>query len=456
MFALKIILSTILQDADARDVAANLPDSEKVKRLQQALDGHLRLHADMEEENKRWQDEIAELKREKDAKAQEFMVEIQALKQSIEEKEQEIQAKAQSIEDFHSKVEQRDRQLDSLKKTQTQAELSPKALEEYDTYFEQVLKLTEALTVSEAEVKKLEQELEKREKLIKRAEVIEEQAAQGALELSKKEQQIKELARGTTVPRGAEELEDEVDRLRSFEDEVGRLKSQLKEAHNNLHKHEMIQHQLEQEGKVQLEEALQEQKSEFEARLRKLEEDLRMKTDELEHLREEYGKQELQIKQKKFSLVKMQGAANVEAPYVNSEAAKSDEVRALEEKLQDRDEELKRLRQQATGSLVPLQTSLKYDDLPPDTDPRIEIATLKEALESKDRKIESLQVQVRSFEDVIKHTKEQSKQVFKLKQKLETVQVSCNSIVCCPYCLTCHERYYMCIVLGAGGGLMLP
>ena len=410
-------VSTILQDASARDVAANLPDSEKVKRLQQALDGHLRLHADMEEENKRWQDEIAELKREKDAKAQEFMVEIRALKQSIEEKEQE---KAQAIEDYHSKVEQRDRQLDSLKKPPTEAVLSPKALEEYDVYFDQVLKLTEALTVSEVEIKKLEQELEKREKLIKRAEVIEEQAAQGALELSKKEQQIKELARGTTVPRGAEELEDEVDRLRPFEDEVGQLKSQLK--------HEMIQHQLGQEGKVQLEEALQEQKSEFESRLSKLKEDLRMKTDELERLREEYGKLELQIKQKEFSLVKIQGATNVGAPHVKGEAAKSDEVRALEEKLQDRDEELKRLRHQATGSLVPLQTSLKYDDLPPGTDPKVEIATLKEALERKDQKIESLQVQVRSFEGVIKHTKEQSKQVFKLKQELKTVQVSCSSI----------------------------
>ena len=233
-----------MQNASARDVAANLPDSEKVKRLQQALDGHLRLHADMEEENKRWQDEVAELKREKDAKAQELMVqsqEIQALRQNIEEKEQEIQAKVQAIEDYQDKVEQQDRQLDSLKK-----------------------------------------------------------------------------------------------------------------------------------------------------------------------------------------------------PAKAGEAAKSDEVRALEEKLQHRDEELKRLRQQATGSLVPLQTSLKYDDVPPGTNPRVEIAKLKQALEIKDRKIESLQVQVRSFEDVIKHTKEQSKQVFKLKQELETVQVSCNGIACCNYRLTCH------------------
>ena len=99
------------------------------------------------------------------------------------------------------------------------------------------------------------------------------------------------------------------------------------------------------------------------------------------------------------------------------------EVRALEEKLHDRDEELKRLRQQATGSLVPLQTSLKYDDLPSDTDPRVEIAMLKEVLKIKDHKIEVLQVQIRSFEAVIKHAKEQSKQVLKLKQELKTVQV---------------------------------
>ena len=228
-----------------------------MKRLQQAIEGHIRLHADMTGEMERWQDEIAELKREKEAKAQELMIqsqEIQALRQNIEEKEQEIQAKAQAIEDYQDKVEQQDRQLDSLKK-----------------------------------------------------------------------------------------------------------------------------------------------------------------------------------------------------PAKSGEAAKSDEVRALEEKLQHRDEELKRLRQQATGSLVPLQTSLKYDDVPRGTDPRVEIAKLKQALEIKDRKIESLQVQVQSFEGVIKHTKEQSKQVLKLKQELKTVQVSCSSIACCPYRLTCY--CCMCVVLVAGGGL---
>ena len=434
---IKLAVSTILQDASASEVAANLPDSEKVNRLQHALDGHARLHADMKEENERWQREIAELRREKDAK-------IQALKKNIEEKEQEIQEKAQAIEDFHSKVEQRDRQLDSLKKPQNEAELSPKALEQYDMYFEQVLKLTEALSVSEDEVKKREQELGRLEKLIKRAEVMEQQASHGALEFSKKEQQIKELTRGTTVPRGTEELEDEVDRLRPFEEEVGLLKSQLEKAHDNLHEHEMIQDQLDQEVKnlsMQLGKALQEQKSEFESKLNKLEEELKMKTvhlDELEHLREKSVQLELQLKQREVSLVKMQGATNVEALHMKGEAAKSDEVRALEEKLQDRDEELKKLRQQAAGSLVPVQTFLKYDDLPPGTDPMVEIATLKQALESKNRKIEILQVQVRSFEDVIKHTKEQSKQVLKLKQELKTVQVSCNSIACCPYRLTWH------------------
>ena len=443
-------MSTIFQDATPREVAANLPDSEKVKRLQHVLDDHVRLHSDMKEENERWQREIAELRREKDKNAQELRIqaqEIQALKQGIEEKEQEIEEKAEAIEDYHSKVEQRDRQLDSLKKPQNEAELSPKALEQYDVYFEQVLKLTEALSVSEDEVRKLEQELGRLEKLIKRAEVMEQQASHGALELSKKEQQIKELTRGTTVPRGAEELEDEVDRLRLFEDEVGQLKSQLEKAHNNLHEHEMIHCQLEQEVQnlsttnLQLEKALQEQKSEFEGKLNKLEEELKMKTlhlDELEHLREKSVQLELQLKQREVSLVKMQGTTNVEALHMKGEAAKSDEVRALEEKLQDRDEELKKLRQQAAGSVVPVQTSLKYDDLPPGTDPMVEIATLKQALESKDRKIESLQVQVRSFEGIIKHTKEQSKQVFKLKQELKTVQVSCNSIACCPYRLKCH------------------
>ena len=59
----------------------------------------------------------------------------------------------------------------------------------------------------------------------------------------------------------------------------------------------------------------------------------------------------------------------------------------------------------------------------PGTDPRVEIAMLKQALESKEQKFESLQVQVRSFEGVIKHTKEQSKQVVKLKQELTALKV---------------------------------
>ena len=59
----------------------------------------------------------------------------------------------------------------------------------------------------------------------------------------------------------------------------------------------------------------------------------------------------------------------------------------------------------------------------PGTDPRVEIAMLKQALESKERKVESLQVQVQSFEGIIKHTKEQSKQVIKLKQELAALKV---------------------------------
>ena len=65
----------------------------------------------------------------------------------------------------------------------------------------------------------------------------------------------------------------------------------------------------------------------------------------------------------------------------------------------------------------------QYEDLPPGTDPKVEIAVLKQALESKEQKVESLQAQVRSFEGVIKHTKEQSKQVVKLKQELTALKV---------------------------------
>ena len=142
---------------------------------------------------------------------------------------------------------------------------------------------------------------------------------------------------------------------------------------------------------------------------------------ELEKLKEEYGKLELQLRQ---------GGDARQMKEELPELEILDQMRALEEKLQSRDEELRLLRQQATGSAVPSQASLKYDDLPPGTDPKVEIATLKHALENKDQKIQSLQIQVVSFERVIQeqqklhcHTKEQSKQVLKLRQELEAVKV---------------------------------
>ena len=419
----------ILQDAD---VAANLPDSEKVKRLERALDGHIRLHADVMEEMRsktdeveRGQNEIADLRREMDARDEELRARgevIQALKESVQEKEQEIEEKLQSIEDFHTKVEQRDRQLDYLKKPSSEAELSPKALEEYDLYSDHVLKLTEELTDSEATVKKQQQQLEKLQKLIERAERMEEQATRAAVELSEKEQEIKEL---TAVPNDIEELEDEVDKLRPFQEEA---ETRLRKVQDELHEQEMVHHQF----KMQLEETVRQQKSELEAIVNQLEEDMRVKGTELEaalreleDLKEENGKLELRLRQRELSLMKSQGASE-EALLLKREEIDvkvADQVKALQEKLRARDEELEELRQQATGSRIQLQASLKYDDLPPGTDPRVEIATLKRALESKEQKVECLQVQVRSFEGVIKHTKEQSKQVVKLKQELSALKV---------------------------------
>ena len=425
----------ILQDAD---VAATLPDSEKVKRLERALDGHIRLHADVMEEMRsktdeveRGQNEIADLRKEMDARDEELRArdeEIQLLKQSLREKEQEIEEKLQSIEDFHQKVEQRDRQLDYLKKPSNEAELSPKALEEYDLYFDHVLKLTEELTDLEATVKKQQQQLEKLQNLVERAERMEEQATRGAVELSEKDQEIKKL---TAVPKDIEELEDEVDKLRPFQEEALRLENQLRQAQDELHEQEMVHHWF----KIQLEETLtlRQQKSDLEAKVNQLEEDMRVKGTELEaalreleDLKEENGKLELRLRQRELSLMKSQGASE-EALLLKREEIDvkvADQVKALQENLRARDEELEELRQQATGSRIQLQASLKYDDLRPGTDPRVEIATLKQALESKEQKFVSLQVQVRSFEGVIKHTKEQSKQVVKLKQELAAIKVN--------------------------------
>ena len=42
--------SNFLQDVSIWDVAADVFDSERIKCLQQALDGHVRLHAEMKKE----------------------------------------------------------------------------------------------------------------------------------------------------------------------------------------------------------------------------------------------------------------------------------------------------------------------------------------------------------------------------------------------------------------------
>ena len=170
-------------------VCANLPDSEKAKCLENALDGHIRLHADMMEEMRRktneverGQNEIAELRSEMDTRDKKLRIqgeEIRVLKESLREKEQEIEDKLQSIEDFHTKVEQRDRQLDYLKKPSNEAELCPKALEAYDMYFDVVTKLTEDVTDSEATVKMQQQELMKLRNLLEQAKGMEEQVTQG-------------------------------------------------------------------------------------------------------------------------------------------------------------------------------------------------------------------------------------------------------------------------------------
>jgi len=114
------------------------------------------------------------------------------------------------------------------------------------------------------------------------------------------------------------------------------------------------------------------------------------------------------------------------------------------------------LRQQATGSGVPLQTSLKYEDLPPGTDPRVEIATLKKALENKEQKVESLQVQVRSFEAVIKHSKEQSKQVVKLKKELTALKVRfvCIQVDEIPQILCMSARVMLSHSIAEGEGVI--
>ena len=104
----------------------------------------------------------------------------------------------------------------------------------------------------------------------------------------------------------------------------------------------------------------------------------------------------------------------------------------LTEKIQEKDKENKQLRNRRPTQTDPeLSRSFSYEEPPADVDPRVHIGQLKQALKSREEKIEELNIQVRSFQEIASqhkqfesNSKAQSTTVMNLKRELEKTQVS--------------------------------
>ena len=100
-------------------------------------------------------------------------------------------------------------------------------------------------------------------------------------------------------------------------------------------------------------------------------------------------------------------------------------------KIEEKDKENKQLRNRSPTQTRPeLSRSFSYEEPPEDVDPRVHIGQLKQALESREEKIEELNFQVRSFQEIASqhkqlksHCKVQSTAVMNLRRELEKTQV---------------------------------
>ena len=121
---------------------------------------------------------------------------------------------------------------------------------------------------------------------------------------------------------------------------------------------------------------------------------------------------------------------------------------SLTEKIQEKDRELQQLRR-GSASVEHPPTSKSFsvddDDLPDEADPIVYISELKTALLSKKEQVESLHLQVKSFEQIATqhqqlqtNSKMQSMVVVKLKKQLESVEVH----------VICNYRYMLYIIVG--------
>ena len=100
-------------------------------------------------------------------------------------------------------------------------------------------------------------------------------------------------------------------------------------------------------------------------------------------------------------------------------------------KIEEKDKENKQLRNRSPTQTHPeLGRSFSYEEPPEDVDPRVHVGQLKQALKSKEEKIEELNVQVRSFQEVASqhkqlksNSKAQSTTVMNLRRELKKTQV---------------------------------
>ena len=82
-------------------------------------------------------------------------------------------------------------------------------------------------------------------------------------------------------------------------------------------------------------------------------------------------------------------------------------VQLLGDKLEEKNHEARELHQPDSSDNRPaLSYSFSYAELPEGVDPRIKIAQLKKALDSKDDKVNELLVQVASFDEIASQHKQ--------------------------------------------------
>ena len=302
---------------------------------------------------------------------------ITSYEQKLKDVQEEAAKREQDLEELRkvseAKVEERDRQIEQLSK---QAGAGSEG--KFEEYFEQLTKLTEQVTLHEDTEAKLKRNIQELERVVERANEQEKHLTQAASDLSTAELEVKQL-----------------------KEKVRKISIEVAPGDEG----EPIQ-----QGLV--------------ASLMDKADELKVKLQRVELPRREVDREQARKLEAKFQ-EKLQ-----EAKKQNDEKWQKT-VKDLQAKVGERDEQLKLLRATATRHESSLSTSSSISEvsITPE-DPEVEVARLKKELREKERDYESLKVQLGSFERVASderriqaHSRGQSKEVFKLKQQVETLEV---------------------------------